>query len=89
MLSDAIVEPHREHCGRLGIVRTAAELRRGGHRHSPKRVRHLARAAGLERVHPTARAKTTVPGDNCDGGLADVDDKLAHTDTARSEARQK
>ena len=47
-----ITHLHQEHEGRLGVDRLVVELARLGRRHSPKRVRRLARAAGLSCVHP-------------------------------------
>lgn len=56
----------------MGIVRTTAQLAREGRRHSPKRVRRLTRAMGLECVHPKKTTRTTVPGGSPDGGLVDL-----------------
>ena len=81
-LSRAIAACHVEHDGRAGIVRTTAQLARAGRRHSPKRVRRLTRAMGLECVHPKPRAKTTMPGDNPDGGLIDLVNRDFTADSA-------
>jgi hypothetical protein len=47
-----ITKIHADHQGRLGIGRLAVELAKLGRHHSHKRVRRLARAAGLTCVHP-------------------------------------
>ena len=51
-LTTLIVAIHEAHQGRYGIDRIHADLARNGYRVSPKRVRRLARAAGLACVHP-------------------------------------
>jgi len=59
-LTERIVAIHQENSGRYGIDRIHQELARRGRRHSPKRVRRLARAAGVECVHPKPYKRTTV-----------------------------
>ena len=51
-LTTLIVAIHDAHKGRYGIDRIHADLARNGYQVSPKRVRRLARAAGLRCVHP-------------------------------------
>jgi putative transposase len=63
---------HEEHHGRLGIDRLMVELAKLGHRHSAKRVRRLARAAGLSCVHPKPYKATTVRDDAGNDGLVDL-----------------
>jgi putative transposase len=63
---------HAEHQGRLGIERIMVELARLGRRHSAKRVRRLARAAGLSCVHPKPYKATTIRDGTGDGGLVDL-----------------
>lgn len=67
---------HQKNCGRYGIDRIHHELTRQGYRHSPKRVRRLARAAGVECVHPKPYKKTTIqdPGRQ-PRGLVDLIDR--------------
>ena len=60
-LTTLIVAIHDAHKGRYGIDRIHADLARNGYRVSPKRVRRLARAAGLRCVHPRPYKATTVP----------------------------
>lgn len=71
-LTEIIKRIHDEHEGRLGIDRLVAELARLGHRHSPKRVRRLARAAGLSCVHPRPYRATTVREETSPDGLVDL-----------------
>lgn len=59
-LTERIVAIHQENSGRDGIDRIHQELARCGHRHSPKRVRQLARAGGVECVHPKPYKRTTI-----------------------------
>jgi hypothetical protein len=59
-LTELIREIHEENKGRYGIDRIHRELASRGHRVSPKRVRRLARAAGLRCVHPRPYKTTTV-----------------------------
>ena len=60
-LTTLIVAIHKAHKGRYGIDRIHADLARNGFQVSPKRVRRLARAAGLRCVHPRPYKATTVP----------------------------
>ena len=71
-LTTLIAAIHRAHKGRYGIDRIHADLGRNGYRVSPKRVRRLARAAGLRCVHPRPYKATTVqdPANAC--GLVDL-----------------
>lgn len=71
-LTEVIKEIHDDHEGRLGIDRLVAELAKLGRRHSPKRVRRLARAAGLSCVHPRPYRATTVPAEANPDGLLDL-----------------
>ena len=66
-LTTLIVAIHEAHKGRYGIDRIHADLARSGYRVSPKRVRRLARAAGLRCVHPRPYKATTVqdPANAC------------------------
>ena len=61
-----------EHEGRYGIDRIHRELARRGHAHSPRRVRRLARAAGLACVHPRPYKTTTVQDKASQRGLVDL-----------------
>jgi putative transposase len=58
--------------GRYGIDRVTADLARNGYRVSPKRVRRLARAAGLACVHPRPYKATTVQDPASARGLVDL-----------------
>ena len=71
-LTTLIVAIHDAHKGRYGIDRIHADLARNGYRVSPKRVRRLARAAGLACVHPRPYKATTLqdPANAC--GLVDL-----------------
>ncbi len=71
-LTTLIVAIHEAHKGRYGIDRIHADLGRNGYQVSPKRVRRLARAAGLRCVHPRPYKATTVqdPANAC--GLVDL-----------------
>jgi putative transposase len=71
-LTEIITKIHDEHQGRLGVDRLVAELARLGRRHSPKRVRRLARAADLSCVHPRPYRATTVQEDAGGDGLVDL-----------------
>ena len=71
-LTETIVAMHEQHEGRLGIGRLVAELAKAGFRHSPKRVRRLARQAGLRCVHPRPYRATTVPAEVNPDGLIDL-----------------
>ena len=61
-----------ENEGRYGIDRIHRELARRGHAHSPRRVRRLARAAGLACVHPRPYKTTTVQDKASQRGLVDL-----------------
>jgi putative transposase len=71
-LTEVIKKIHDDHEGRLGIERLVAELAKLGRRHSPKRVRRLARAAGLSCVHPRPYRATTAPAEANPDGLVDL-----------------
>lgn len=73
-LSRRLIDCHQEAKGRYGIRRLDAALRRQGHHHSHRRLRRLARAAGLRCVHPASRANTTVAG-GYRVGLVDLIDR--------------
>ena len=66
-LTTLIVAIHDAHQARHGIDRIHADLARNGYRVSPKRVRRLARAAGLACVHPRPYKATTLqdPANAC------------------------
>ena len=70
-LTEVIKKIHEDHKGRLGVDRLVAELARLGRRHSPRRVRRLARAAGLTCVHPRPYRATTIQ-DKANSGLVDL-----------------
>ena len=71
-LTTLIAAIHEAHKGRYGIDRIQADLARNGYRVSPKRVRRLARAAGLACVHPRPYKATTVQDKANTCGLADL-----------------
>lgn len=71
-LATVIQKIHNDHEGRLGIDRLVVELSKIGRHHSPKRVRRLARQAGLSCVHPRPYRATTVPGTANNAGLVDL-----------------
>jgi putative transposase len=71
-LTTLIAAIHEAHKGRYGIDRIHADLARNGYRVSPKRVRRLARAAGLACVHPRPYKATTVQDKANACGLADL-----------------
>jgi hypothetical protein len=58
-LTEMVRHIHEEHERRLGIDRLVVELAKRGRRHSPQRVRRLARAAGL-----SLGSSAPVPGDH-------------------------
>lgn len=74
-LTGIIKEIHAEHEGRLGIARLVTELAKRGRLHSPKRVRRLARRAGLTCVHPRPYKTTTTPDAANNHGLVDLVDR--------------
>lgn len=61
-LSAVVKEVHAAKKRRYGIRRLTAHLRRQGRRHGERRIRRLARQAGLTCVHPASGPKTTVQG---------------------------
>ena len=71
-LTTLIVAIHDAHKGRYGIDRIHADLARNGYPVSPKRVRLLGRAAGLECVHPRPYKATTVQDKANACGLVDL-----------------
>lgn len=71
-LTALIAEIHEENAGRYGIDRIHRELARRGHRVGPRRVRRLARAAGLACVHPRPYKATTVQDVASACGLVDL-----------------
>ena len=71
-LTTLIVAIHDAHKGRYGIDRITADLARSGYAVSPKRVRRLARAAGLACVHPRPYKATTVQDKANASGLVDL-----------------
>jgi putative transposase len=71
-LTEMIRQIHEEHERRLGIDRLVVELAKRRRRHSPQRVRRLARAAGLTCVHPRPYKVTTVRDDTNSDGLVDL-----------------
>lgn len=71
-LTRVIKEIHDEHKGRYGIDRIHREMAGRGYRIGPRRVRRLARAAGLSCVHPKPYKVTTVQDDANGGGLVDL-----------------
>jgi transposase InsO family protein len=74
-LTTLIVAIHDAHKGRYGIDRIHAELARSGYAVSPKRVRRLARAAGLACVHPRPYRATTLQDPANRTGLVDLVDR--------------
>ena len=67
---------HQErHENRAGIERILWDLQEEGHVTSERRVRRLARAAGLQCVHPGPSARTTVQDSRAIGGLVDLVDR--------------
>ena len=71
-LTTLIAAIHEAHKGLNGIDRIDADLARNGYPVSPKRVRRLARAAGLACVHPRPYKATTVQDKANACGLADL-----------------
>ena len=67
-----IMRTHHDHDGLYGIDRITAELANQGYHHSPKRVRRLARAAGLSCKHPRPYVTTTVQDKANGQGLVDL-----------------
>ncbi len=60
---------------RAGIERILCDLQEEGYVTSERRVRRLARAAGLQCVHPGPSARTTVQDSKAIGGLVDLVDR--------------
>jgi putative transposase len=71
-LAREIERIHKEHGGRYGVDRIHGELAKRGWRVGPRRVRRLARAAGLACVHPKPYKVTTVQDDANRAGLVDL-----------------
>lgn len=71
-LTVVITKIHHDHEGRLGIERLVVELAKLGRKHSHKRVRRLARAAGLSCVHPRPYRMTTLQDRANSDGLVDL-----------------
>jgi len=72
-LTAEIVKIDQDHEGRYGIDRIHAELAKQGHATSQRRVRRLARSAGLRCVHPAAKRTTTTTQDPANSrGLVDL-----------------
>lgn len=66
-LTAVITEEHTAKKRRYGIRRMRAHLRHQGRHHGERRLRRLAREAGLECVHPASGPKTTVQGHEREG----------------------
>ncbi len=66
-LSALVAEAHAAKKRRYGIRRLTAHLRRQGRRHGERRIRRLARAAGLTCAHPASGPKTTIQGQEKEG----------------------
>jgi putative transposase len=66
-LAEVVKEAHAAKKRRYGIRRLRAHLARQGRRHGERRLRRLARSAGLTCVHPASGPKTTVPGAEREG----------------------
>ena len=76
---------HQErHKNRAGIERILWDLQEEGYVTSERRVRRLARAAGLQCVHPGPSARTTVQDSKAIGGLVDLVDRQLHCPGAGS-----
>ena len=71
-LTGLITQIHEEFEETYGIDRIHGELARRGYRVGPRRVRRLARAAGLSCVHPKPYKVTTVQDEANSGGLVDL-----------------
>jgi transposase InsO family protein len=71
-LTRVIKEIHDENEGRYGIDRIHGQMAGRGYRVGPRRVRRLARAAGLSCVHPKPYKVTTVQDDANGDGLVDL-----------------
>jgi putative transposase len=71
-LSRVIKQIHDENEGKYGIDRIHGEMAKRGYRVGPRRVRRLARAAGLSCVHPKPYKVTTVQDEANGDGLVDL-----------------
>ncbi len=71
-LTQVITQIDGENKGCYGIDRIRGELAKRGYRVGPRRVRRLARAAGLACVHPKPYKVTTVQDEANGGGLVDL-----------------
>ena len=71
-LTEKIREVDQEHKHRCGIERILWELQEDGLMTSQRRVRRLARAAGVECVHPRPYVRTTLPDAQAREGLVDL-----------------
>jgi putative transposase len=71
-LTRVIKQVHDENEGKYGIDRIHGEMAKRGYRAGPRRVRRLARAAGLSCVHPKPYKVTTVQDEANGDGLVDL-----------------
>ncbi len=72
-LTERIEYLHKDrHENRAGIERIVWDLAEEGRRTSDRRVRRLARAAGLQCVHPRPSVRTTVRDATARAGLVDL-----------------
>jgi hypothetical protein len=71
-LGELITQIHEEFDETYGIDRIHGELARRGYRVGPRRVRRLARVAGLSCVHPRPYRVTTVQDEANGAGLVDL-----------------
>ena len=74
-LTEKIREVDEEQKHRCGIERILRELQEDGLWTSERRVRRLARAAGVECVHPRPYVRTTLPDAQAREGLANLVDR--------------
>ena len=74
-LTEKILEVDEEHKHRCGIERILWELQEDRLWTSQRRVRRLARAAGVECVHPRPYVRTTLPDAQARDGLANLVDR--------------
>ena len=74
-LTEKIREVDEEQKHRCGIERILWKLQEDGLWTSERRVRRLARAAGVECVHPRPYVRTTLPDAQAREGLADLVDR--------------
>ena len=80
-LTAKIVAIDAEHGHRYGIDRIHAELAKAGEATSQRRVRRLARAAGLRCAHPARRKNTTMQDPANHRGLVDLVERDFFPDT--------